>query len=339
MRTGTGWGPDTALDVQARIGKNRGMAGLDETFPAVGACEDGQKLLRLLARRLGLPEPLLHRWIRTGQIRVNGKRARPFDLVHTGDALRIPPFAGKLNHPARGDIPDPPTSNDSWGNLPPLAGAFEAIWAFNKPAGLAVQNGTGHADSLCARLACAYAGHRFVPAPAHRLDCQTSGILLAGASFASLQKLQTWFRNGEIHKEYLAWLAGTWPFAGQKLLRHYLVGKDQVLACAEPAPGSKEALCKILPLLTRNGRSLVQIQLLTGRRRQLRAQLAALGLPIHGDDRYGASKGSRLKLHSLRVALPNGIEFSCLPPWTGPFRVTSLPPAMADLQTRPIPQK
>lgn len=296
-----------------------------ENFPPVSTAEAGEKLLRLLVRRLALPESLLHRWLRTGQIRLNGKRAKPFEPVQAGDLIRLPPFALKLNQAAACENPRlPPPDSD----LPPLIDLVDSIWAFDKPAGLPVQNGTGHNDSLCARLKAHYSQCCFTPAPAHRLDRETSGVLLVGASHAALSQLQTWFRDGAIHKEYLAWIKGAWPFAGQKVLRHYLVGGDNVTAHEQPVSNGREALCKVQSLLTRNGNSLLQIQLLTGRKRQIRAQLAALGLPVHGDSRYGAKPGSRLKLHALRDILPDGTEFYCMPPWTGAFTVTNLPPVM-----------
>lgn len=295
-------------------------------FPPVGEAESGQKLLALLMRRLSLPQALLHRWLRTGQIRVNGRRCKPFATVQTGDIIRLPPFALKLTASLEPDFPELPKS----GNLPPLLGEWKGIWVFNKPAGLAVQGGSGITDSLCGRLSSQYANLAFCPTPAHRLDRDTSGILLVGATFSALQKLQTAFRTGRIHKEYLAWIAGEWPWQQKRLLRHFITDSDKIIAHAEPGPNRAEAKCIVAPLRQFNSKSLVHIRLLTGRKRQLRAQLAACGHPVVGDSRYG-QKGL-LKLHACRVILPdNGPEFSCLPPWQDEYEVSQLPPAMSPL--------
>lgn len=295
-------------------------------FPPVGEAESGQKLLAFLMRRLSLPQALLHRWLRTGQIRVNGRRCKPFASVQTGDIIRLPPFALKLAASLEPDLPKLPED----ANLPPLLGEWNGVWIFNKPAGLAVQGGSGITDSLSARLASLYANLAFCPTPAHRLDRDTSGVLLVGATFAALQKLQADFRAGRIHKEYLAWIAGEWPWRQKRLLRHFMAETDNVIAHAEPGPNRREAKCIVSPLQQADNMSLVHIRLLTGRKRQLRAQLAACGHPVIGDSRYG-QKGS-LKLHACRVILPdNGPEFSCLPPWQEQFAIAQLPPAMNQL--------
>lgn len=289
-------------------------------FPPVGESESGQKLLRFLERRLRLPQPLLHRWLRTGQIRLNGKRAKPFEAVQTGDIVRLPPFVQKLA--VNADAPELPAEDM---DLPPLLGHSDDIWAFIKPAGIAVQGGTNTSESLAAQFARAYASCSYVPAPAHRLDKQTSGILLVGATFSGQQKLQRWFREGKIHKEYLAWTFGRWPFETQKLIRHYLGGQDRIEAYKKPGPGRAEGICVVRPLAIEANRSLLQIRLFNGRKRQIRAQLAAIGTPVHGDSRYGAKPGSILRLHASRIILPDGSEFLSLPPWGGDWNVPEMP--------------
>lgn len=291
------------------------------TFPPVGEAESGQKLLRFLERRLDLPQNLLHRWLRTGQIRVNGRRCKPFELVCAGDVVRLPPFAQKLSFSADSSIPPLP---DSVSGLPPLLGAVDAVWAFNKPAGLAVQPGTNHPDSLLGRLSDYYKDYAFRPGPAHRLDYGTSGVLLVGATFPALQRLQADFRAGKIHKEYLAWVESDWPHSGPVTLRHFLA--EDGIAHDEAGPNRKECLCVVNPLQKNGDFSLLHILLLTGRKRQIRAQLAACGYPVAGDRRYGARDAESFRLHSCRIMLPDGVCFSCAPQWSGPMAVPQLPP-------------
>ncbi len=280
-------------------------------------------MIRFLQRRLGLPASLLHRWLRTGQIRLNGRRCKPFDLVAEGDMARLPPFAASLR--ASGALPEPPGQDSG---LPRLLAATDGIWAFAKPAGLATQPGTGAGESVSAMLARYYAGYYFKPAPAHRLDKETSGILLVGASAKAMRELQAWFREGRAHKEYLAWTVGAWPFSGEKILRHYVGGLDRIEARDMPFANGREALCAVRPIETSREKSLLQIRLITGRKRQIRAQLTACGFPVIGDSRYGSGKDLELKLHAFRIILPNGLEFTCNPPWKGDFSVGKLPCAM-----------
>lgn len=290
-------------------------------FPPVGEAESGQKLLAFLVRRLDLPQALLHRWLRTGQIRLNGRRCKPFIAVQTGDLVRVPPFARKLAASVNTNMPE----YAGGVGLPPLLAQWNGIWAFNKPAGMPVQGGTGQADSICGRLRARYSQLAFCPAPAHRLDRDTSGILLVGSTFPALQKLQADFRSGRIHKEYLAWVEGRWPWPEQKFLRHFLSRGDRIIAYDSPAPGRKPGECMAVPVAYAAGMTLLHIRLLTGRKRQLRAQLAACGHPIAGDARYG-HKGL-LKLHSCRIIMPDGgPEITCLPSWDEPFSVSELPP-------------
>lgn len=293
-------------------------------FPPVGEAESGQKLLRFLERRLDLPQNLLHRWLRTGQIRLNGRRCKPFEIVATGDVVRLPPFAQKLSL-AADSAPPPLPAADS--GLPPLLGVSGGIWAFNKPAGLAVQPGISHPESLSAQLADQYKDYAFRPAPGHRLDYGTSGVLLVGATFPALQQLQADFRAGKIHKEYLAWVEGAWQSGEPVNLRHFLAEDGRALA--EPGQKRQECRCIARPVVRADKFSLLQILLLTGRKRQIRAQLAACGHPVAGDGRYGARlPATGLKLHSCRIILPDGSQFSCLPEWEGAMAVSELPPIL-----------
>lgn len=303
-------------------------------FPPVGEAEAGQKLLRLLSRRLALPESLLHRWLRTGQIRLNGRRSKPFEVVKAGDIIRLPTFANRLNADAA--APDVPSADSG---LPPIIDAVDGIWAFAKPAGLAVQGGTGLNENLADMLARVYAGHAFIPAPAHRLDRQTSGVLLIGASFPALRQLQQWFAKGLMQKEYLAWTHGRFPSEGDCLLRHYLEESDKVTAFNAPAPNRHEARCLVRPILHRADCSLLHIRLLTGRKRQLRAQLAAMGTPVAGDSRYGARPGASMLLHSCRIFTPAGHRFELTPSWGGARSVTELPEPFISDQTAPAQAK
>lgn len=319
----------------------------DPNTVVVDPREGGQKLLQFLQRRLELPPSLLHRWIRTGQVRLNGCRARPFCLVAAGDSVRLPPFALGMSRQSKapgggrpqeqgGDRPRPPV-------LPPAPRPLQKdgeLWVFCKPAGLPTHPGTGHADSLSSRLAALAGDAPFKPTPVHRLDKDTSGILLVATSFGVLRELTTALRERRMKKEYLAWVEGRWPYGGVRLFRHWLRkdkesagGRQQMRVRRQGAgggaPGEAEALLLVRPLCVESGRSLLLVRLLTGRTHQIRAQLAALGHPIEGDVKYGArgrAAGSPMYLHAMRVILPDGRRFSCLPDWPA----DRLPPSLPD---------
>ncbi|MDE7241913.1 MAG: RNA pseudouridine synthase [Desulfovibrio sp.] len=232
--------------------------------------------------------------------------------------------------------------------LPTLVARLGAILVFHKPAGLPTHPGTGHADSLSSRLRAHAAGVSFIPTPAHRLDRDTSGILLVAATHEALRDLQQAFRERRVVKEYVAWVDGEWPHPAPRLLRSHLrkegaPGAERVRACGpdgEAAPGGREALSIVRPLRIGRDASLVQVRLLTGRTHQIRVQLAELGHPVLGDAKYG--KGRRddcpgLCLHALRVTLPDGRALECLPDWTGSRALDALPGPMPTEAAEGVP--
>lgn len=306
--------------------------------------ESGQKLLQFLQRRLHLPASLLHRWIRTGQVRLNGCRSKAFIRVTENDSVRLPPFAAALSHES--NHWSPPIDHIALPSLPPRIGQDGDVWAFNKPAGLPVHPGTGHQDSLSSRLAAIYTHLPFRPTPIHRLDKDTSGVLLVATSYTALVGIQDALRQGRLVKEYVVWVCGNWPWAGTRLLRHRLrktyVGGFEKICVSTIDRHDREARCLVFPLHTFTTESLLLVRLLTGRTHQIRAQLAALGYPVLADAKYGQAqschrKGStELFLHALRVTLPNGRTFACLPPWGGKHAVTQFPPPLLDVNAHAI---
>ncbi|MDR1776517.1 MAG: RluA family pseudouridine synthase [Desulfovibrio sp.] len=317
----------------------------------VDRTESGMKLLRFLERRLSLPLVMLHRWLRTGQVRLNGGRVGAFTRVNSDDVVRLPPFASNMTDMAdsdgageRGDVRPPP---ELTGHPPDVPGDFSYlscigragdIWALYKPPGLPTHGGSRHRDSLAARLKARYAGLPFVPTPAHRLDKNTSGTLLVAASYFALQQLHSALRERRVVKEYLAWAAGNRPFSGVRLLRHYLrkeenAGFEKMRVLTEQAGEqdknvlSREALCLVRYVRSAPDADLLQIRLLTGRTHQIRAQLAACGYPLLGDVKYGGGKGP-MRLHALRVIVPAVAGFVCPPPWRGKHAIPDLSEVM-----------
>ena len=322
----------------------------DMLSQAVTEAESGQKLLQFLERRLKLPPTLLHRWIRTGQVRCNGGRCKPFARVKTGDMVRLPPFAFKLAAQMLTPMPATERTMPQVLPLPPVMGTSRGLVAYAKPRGLPTHPGTGHDDSLTSRLASHHAaklaaqdeGTLFVPAPVHRLDKDTSGLLLVATTHNALRQAHNDWREGRIAKEYLAWVKGHWPFAETRLFRHMLhregaPGREKMKATLLKGPtppanqlpvagsNAREARTLVTPLRVLDDTSLLLLRILTGRTHQIRAQLASLGFPVLGDGKYGSDARTHLHLHACRLTLADGTTFTCLPDWEGARAVTALP--------------
>ena len=300
----------------------------------VSEAEAGQKLLSYLKRRLGqkLPGPLLHRIIRSGEVRVNGKRAQPFTRLEAGDAVRVPPL--RLDTPAAAIDHLAAAPQEAGPDLPPktplpappaglhLVAETPEYLLLHKPAGLPTQPGGKHQDSLSARLLAAYPAAAFAPSLAHRLDKATSGLILAAKTYRALRAAQEALREHTLLKDYLAWVEGAWPET-ESVTLHDLLQKE---LCGERekvvAGAGKDALCRVCPVLVRAKRSLLLIRLLTGRTHQIRVQLSSRGHPILGDVKYGGpATAPGMCLHAWRLSLPDGQTFTAPPPWQGEFAV------------------
>jgi 23S rRNA pseudouridine955/2504/2580 synthase len=317
--------------------------------------ESGQKLLQFLQRRLGkdVPKAAIMRWIRTGQVRLNKGRVKPFDRLDAGDIVRVPPFHSDTasvhcdSHndngatAADGISPNPivpSATQDGVGRLAkaglPVAATAEGLLILRKPAGLPVQPGTGHTDAVTTRLAACFANAPFMPTPAHRLDRDTSGLLLVATSYARLQSLHTLFRNEHaIGKYYLAWVQGDWPDSGPRTLHDTLAkratsqepegtgtggrGREKVLRLntaekhsaaqdnRKGAETAREASCTVVPVLRTGKTTLLAIRLHTGRTHQIRVQLSGRGFPILGDRKYGGPACPQgMLLHAWKLVLP-----------------------------------
>lgn len=264
------------------------------TVPAkiVAADYDGQRLDNYLARELkGAPRTLIYRLIRTGQVRINSRRAKPADKLRTGDSLRIP------DHITLADSrPAPPLE------LPFL---FEdkGFLAVNKPGGLAVHGGSGISHGVIERLRAAR-NERFLEL-AHRLDKNTSGVLLLAKKSSALRGVQVEWRARRVEKIYQALVFGRWQ-KNAALINLPIKRSAGGIAGVVAADG-RPALTHTACLRQFDDAALLQANIATGRTHQLRVHLAAVGLPIIGDDKYGdfaanrKIKAGNLFLHAVRL--------------------------------------
>ena len=307
----------------------------------VTQAEQGMKLIGFLSRRLGgAPAGELHRWIRTGQVRVNGRRARAFDRVASGDAVRLPPFAGEAARHETGTVTVFP--GEILENSLRVIAVTDDFLALEKPAGLSSQPGSGQETSAADILRRHFASAAYVPAPAHRLDKPTSGILLAGRTHEAQEALHALFAREEeqdIEKTYLAWISGPWPHSGEQILADYLAketetrnGRAYETVKAVNAEKGREARSRASLVTAREtplGRaSLLRVTLETGRTHQIRAQLSLRAMPIIGDTKYNGRPYPRLLLHAHGLAFPwkgERVVLVSYPDWPTPFSVAQAP--------------
>ena len=280
----------------------------------VGEDDDGIRLDRWFKRHLpDISFNLVSRWARTGQLRVDGKRAAPGDRLETGQVLRVPPAEAA---PAEGPGARPkrivePLTDDEQAFVQDMILARGRDWfMLNKPPGLATQGGTKtvqHLDRLLDGLA-DEAGQR--PKLVHRLDKDTSGVLLVARSARAAGHFSKAFAGRTARKVYWAIITGV-PSVEEGLV-------DAPLAKQPGTGGEKMHVDEEngLPARTRyrlidragNRAAWVELQPLTGRTHQLRAHMAAIGHPIVGDGKYGGAEAfltggisRKLHLHARRL--------------------------------------
>jgi 23S rRNA pseudouridine955/2504/2580 synthase len=249
----------------------------------------GQRLDNFLLRHYrDVPKSHLYRLIRSGQVRVNGSRCHPDDRLAEGDTVRIPPIR----------LPDPaPGSAEKPGMVaPPLSLPVlfedESLLVVDKPEGLAVHGGSGVAHGVIERLRAARPQSRFLEL-AHRIDRETSGVLVLSKKRQALVALHAQWRERVTGKRYLAIVRGRWPLRTKTLnqpLQRYLTPEGERRVCVH-AEG-QEAISRVtgirrLALPGLGEFTQVRVEIETGRTHQIRVHLAHAGFPILGDDKYG----------------------------------------------------
>lgn len=272
------------------------------TVLEVGEEAAAQRIDNFLLRRLkGVPKSHVYRVLRSGEVRVNSSRVKAGHRLRAGDRVRVPPMrlAEKAAHRVA-----PPREL-------PIVHEDEALLAVDKPSGVAVHGGSGVSYGVIEALRAARPDAKLLEL-AHRLDRDTSGLLLIAKKRSALVELHRMLREGEVEKVYVAVVKGRWQDGARELrdpLHKYVTssGERRVSVRSD----GRRAVTRIRPLAVSARFSLVEATLLTGRTHQIRVHLAHAGHPIVGDDKYGdfelnrvlAQEGvRRLFLHARRIA-------------------------------------
>jgi len=255
----------------------------------VDAESAGQRLDNVLLRLLkGVPKTHVYRVIRSGEVRVNKARASADTRVAEGDVVRVPPMRLAAAGPAEAAASAPPREF-------PVLLEDEHLLAIDKPAGVAVHGGSGVSFGVIEQLRRARPQAKFLEL-VHRLDKETSGILLLAKKRSALAALQEQFRARETAKVYAALVFGAWPVR-LKVIDQALVktttasGERHVRGAAEGDADARRSISLVkvvqpLPALG-PGVTLLDVTIKTGRTHQIRVHLAGAGHPIVGDPKYG----------------------------------------------------
>lgn len=283
-------------------------------FITVDPDDAGQRLDNFLMRHLkGVPKTHVYRIIRSGEVRVNKGRASADTRVNGGDVVRLPPtrISERVAEKAEAMAAAPTPAREF-----PILLEDEHLLAIDKPAGVAVHGGSGVSFGVIEQLRMARPKAPFLEL-VHRLDRETSGILLLAKKRSALKNVQDQFRDRETGKTYLALVIGQWPSNKKvldKSLHKYLLpnGERRVKVVAKDDPDGMRSLTLVKVAQHFEGFSLLEVTIKTGRTHQIRVHLASEGFPIAGDDKYGdfeanktlAKQGlKRMFLHAWRLQL------------------------------------
>lgn len=274
-----------------------GLSKGNVTWAEIDDAADDQRVDNYLLKKLkGVPKSHVYRILRSGEVRVNSRRVDADYRLRAGDRVRIPPVrtAPGARPPARAVMPPVPILyEDDW------------ILAIDKPAGLAVHGGSGVSHGAIEGLRASRADARFLEL-VHRLDRDTSGVLLLAKKRSALTALHTQLREGRADKRYRVLVRGKWhdrrrvvDLPLQKRLTR--AGERRVTVDR----GGAEARTVFTLIRTLPGYALLEAELKTGRTHQIRVHLAHIGFPIAGDPKYGdfAANRSLAKMGLQRMFL------------------------------------
>ena len=281
----------------------------------LSAAEQGQRLDRHLRKLLpDVPLGGIFKLLRRGTIRIDGKKAKPDLRLQQGMLLTLPDNLGAAAGATPRPAPPPPPAPRTL--TPRVVHRDAALLVVDKPAGLPVQPGSGHDYHLLTWLEAQAFGLRtatYRPAPVHRLDRGTSGLVVVGLTPQASRSLSDAFREDLVQKSYVAVVEGV-PAERAATIDAPLWLRETARASQPKVhvdERGKPARTDFEVVRGGRGRALLRIALQTGRTHQIRAHLAHIGHPIVGDRRYGSAcdlgRGVFL-LHAAALSLPHPVS-------------------------------
>lgn len=269
----------------------------------VQAHEAGQRLDNYLIKILkGVPKSHIHRIIRAGEVRINKGRAKPDFRVETGDVVRIPPVR----------VAEKKSSNQAIIPTREFDIVFEddALLVVNKPSGVAVHGGSGVSFGVIEQLRQARPDTKYLEL-VHRLDKDTSGLLMIAKKRSALVKLHEMLRNDHPKKIYVALGIGEWDKSLKNVklpLFKYTGAAGEKMVRVDENGQSAHTIFRVLNTFSGSlthsvgisALSLVEATLKTGRTHQIRVHMQASGCPIAGDERYGDYQANK-RLQKLEL--------------------------------------
>lgn len=244
----------------------------------VDAEQAGQRIDNFLLRLCkGVPKSHIYRAIRGGEVRVNKGRIQAEYRVQAGDIVRVPPLR----------LPDPGAPKPVPASEFPVVFEDDALLVIDKPAGVAVHGGSGVSFGVIEQLRAARPEARFLEL-VHRLDRETSGLLMVAKKRSALLALHAMLREGKGNKHYYALVEGDWVNDRQHIklgLTKWTTQSGERRVRVDPDGQFAHTIVSLRQRF--GGYSLVDAELRTGRTHQIRVHLAGSGFPIVGDDKYG----------------------------------------------------
>ena len=269
----------------------------------IGKNDAGQRLDKFISKAVkGLPMSLLYKDIRTKRIKVNGARAKENQILALGDEITL--FI-------RDEFFDSPEKDDNaLANIKPKLSIVyedENVMLLNKRPGVLVHEDVAGGENTLILHVKAYlygkgeydpaAEQSFAPALCNRIDRNTGGIVIAAKNAEALRIMNEKIRDNEISKFYLCAVKGKLPKRADEL--HGYLLKDSatntVRVSDKPMRGGKTIITRYRVLAEKNGNSLLEVELVTGRTHQIRAHMAHIGHPLLGDGKYGVNRNERTK--------------------------------------------